>query len=78
MAPTGHAVIHCPQNVQFTLFKLSSFSVDILDLNPLPDKSIAPIFCTFLHAATHLLHIIHLPLSLTIDGDKSSIFGPPG
>ena len=35
-------------------------------------QSIAPIFCTFLHAATHLLHKIHLLKSLTIDGDKSS------
>ena len=36
-------------------------------------QSIAPTPWTFLHAATHLLHNIHLLKSLTIDGDKSSI-----
>lgn len=33
----------------------------------------APIFCTFLHVATHLLQRIHLLKSLTIAGDLSSI-----
>ena len=41
--------------------------------NPLSIQSIAPIFCTFLQVATHLLHKIHLLKSLTIDGDLSSI-----
>lgn len=43
------------------------------DLNPRFIQSIAPIFCTFLQAAIHLLHKIHLLKSLTIDGDKLSI-----
>ena len=36
-------------------------------------QSIAPMFCTFLQVATHLLHKMHLLKSLTIDGDLSSI-----
>ena len=43
-APTGHAVIHCPQNVQLTSFKLWSPTVDTQELNPLFTQSIAPIF----------------------------------
>ena len=39
---------------------------------PLSIQSIAPMFCTFLHVATHLLHKIHLLKSRTIDGDLSS------
>lgn len=65
--------MHCPQNVQFTSFKLFSLAVEIQDSNPLLIQSIAPIPCTFLHVAIHLLHKIHLLKSLTIDGDKSSI-----
>ena len=65
--------MHCPQKVQFTSFKLWSYVVEIQDSNPLLIQSIAPIFCTFLQVATHLLHKIHLLKSLTIDGDLSSI-----
>ena len=72
-APTGQASIHCPQKVQFTLFKLASLAVDIFELKPLPATANAPMFCTFLHIATHLLHKTHLLASLTIDGDNSSI-----
>lgn len=43
------------------------------DSKPRLMQSIAPISWTFLQAATHLLHKIHLLKSLTIDGDKSSI-----
>lgn len=72
-APVGQAWIHCPQNVQLTSFRLLSPTVEIQDLNPRFMQSIAPTFCTFLHAAIHLLHKIHLLKSLTIDGDKLSI-----
>ena len=65
--------MHCPQNVQLTSFKLWSPIVDMQDSKPLFIQSIAPIFCTFLHTETHLLHKMHLLKSLTIDGDKSSI-----
>ena len=72
-APVGHAWIHCPQLVQLTSFKLWSPTVEIQESKPLLIQSMAPISCTFLQAATHLLHKIHLLKSLTIDGDKSSI-----
>ena len=44
------------------------------ELKPLFIQSIAPISWTFLQTDTHLLHKIHLLKSLTIDGDKSSIW----
>ena len=72
-APVGQACIHWPQNVQFTSFKLLSPTVEIQDLNPRLIQSIAPTFWTFLQAAIHLLHKIHLLKSLTIDGDTLSI-----
>ena len=63
-APTGHASIHCPQNVQSTSFRLWSYVVDMHDSNPLSIQSIAPISCTFLHVAIHLLHSMHLLKSM--------------
>ena len=71
-APVGQDSIHCPQNVQSTSFRLKSPAVEIADSKPLFVDSIAPISCTLLQVDTHLLHKIHLFISLIIDGDLSS------
>ena len=42
--PVGQLWIHCPQNVQFTSFKLLSPYVDTVDENPLSVQSIAQHF----------------------------------
>ena len=66
-APVGHTATHCPQYVHTESFKSISIAVATTESNPLFTADKAPTVWTSLHIVSHLLHIIHLSMSLIMD-----------